>query len=523
MFTRHKRKGRRPRRTGVIQKPGGTIHPRVQKVGPEHFGVVSVDCAKARSKWMLCDFYGNVLVPPTIVAHCQPAFARAVGQLRESAQRHALQDVIVAVERTGRYHHAVQRAFATAGYEARTVHPFATKQFRQPADPGIKTDDKDLAAIHRCAVNGFALADVPLDESWREFQLLIRHRRDLVRKGSALRCQIREHLEAAMPGYAANFEKFWEMGAPLHVAWQIGSAKGICQAGLGGLIRLLRRDRVRFQERTLERILAWAGQAADGDIAAERHRGIALALNEDRTTKEREIQGLEREIAGRLARTPYILLLSFPGINVVSAGDFAGEAGPMSRYAHSRCITGRAGLYPSRYQSDQVDRANGPLVRCANRRLRAAILGVADNLILCNRHFGRLAVRWKEAGKDPRDTHVKVALRFCRIAFQMVAGQQVFRHPCIRGRNYILHKLMTFHREHGTPADQILADLQAALEQLPRREYAAEAVPLAEELEALQKCRRPGPQLVGEILPLVLAKLRGRQVQSRESGAQDPR
>ena len=38
-------------------------------VGPEHFGIVSIDCAKARCiNWMLCDFYGNVLIPPTIVA-----------------------------------------------------------------------------------------------------------------------------------------------------------------------------------------------------------------------------------------------------------------------------------------------------------------------------------------------------------------------------------------------------------------------------------------------------------------------
>ena len=61
---------RRPRsgRVRQVVKPQGTFHPRVQKVGPEHFGVVSVDCAKARSKWMLADFFGKVRVPPTIVA-----------------------------------------------------------------------------------------------------------------------------------------------------------------------------------------------------------------------------------------------------------------------------------------------------------------------------------------------------------------------------------------------------------------------------------------------------------------------
>jgi hypothetical protein len=47
-----------------VHKPHGVIQPRVQKVGPEHFGIASLDCAKARFRWMLCDFYGKVLVPP---------------------------------------------------------------------------------------------------------------------------------------------------------------------------------------------------------------------------------------------------------------------------------------------------------------------------------------------------------------------------------------------------------------------------------------------------------------------------
>jgi hypothetical protein len=61
----------------------------------------------------------------------------------------------------------------------------------------------------------------------------------------------------------------------------------------------------------------------------------------------------------RLARTPYVLLRSFPGINVVRASEFAREKGPISNYANSRTITGCAGLGPSRYQSDLVDHASG--------------------------------------------------------------------------------------------------------------------------------------------------------------------
>src|SRR6266851_7561289 len=97
------RKRSSSRRPEVLQKPAGVIHPRVQKVGPEHFGIVSVDGAKARSKWMLCDFYGNVLVPPTTVEHNRVQLDAAIARLRLAVTEHHLGDLIVAVERTGRY------------------------------------------------------------------------------------------------------------------------------------------------------------------------------------------------------------------------------------------------------------------------------------------------------------------------------------------------------------------------------------------------------------------------------------
>src|SRR6476661_685073 len=80
-----RRRGRKAR-PDVLQKPRGVVHPRVQKVGPEHFGVVAVDCAKARSKWMLTDFYGNVLVPPTAVEHTRVGFDAALATLRQAVK-----------------------------------------------------------------------------------------------------------------------------------------------------------------------------------------------------------------------------------------------------------------------------------------------------------------------------------------------------------------------------------------------------------------------------------------------------
>jgi transposase len=100
---------------------------------------------------------------------------------------------------------------------------------------------------------------------------------------------------------------------------------------------------IRFQQRTLQTVVDWAEQATPDDVAASQHLRIALALYDDRQRKIQEIQALEGDIASRLVQTPYVLLLSFPGINVVSAADFAGEMGPIEHYLNAKSISGRAG------------------------------------------------------------------------------------------------------------------------------------------------------------------------------------
>jgi transposase len=497
----------------LIQKASGVLHARVRQVGPEHFGIVCVDPAKIRSKWMLADFYGKVLVEPTTVEHTEGHLAQAVTRLQQATKEHGLKDLVVAVERTGNYHEFCKRAFRKAGYETRVVHPFATKQYRLPANPGDKTDDNDLAAMHRAAANGFGLLEPEVDQNARHFRMLVRHRRDLVRKNSRLRCQIQEHLYLAMPGYAKCFDDLWDSNVALPIARATGSPSAVQHAGVEGLSHVLIQDGVRFQVRSLHKILVWSQNAPQPDPDWQLRRRIICDLEDDRSSKALKIQALEREICSSLVKTPYVLWLAIPGINVVSAAELGAEMGPIGHYANANHITGRAGVFPGRYQSDEVDRKHG-LVRCANTRLRAALMQVSDNLVNNNHYFGALAAVWKNEEVDQRLIRVRIAKRFSRVGYAMAAGQELISHSCCQPRHYILEKLLAFHREHDTPMDHTLVDLNKAIDQLPENAYRHEAVPLCEKLDQINAGRSRRPQRIGEILPAILARLLNEPIQS---------
>lgn len=520
MVTKRKKRKSTFSKKRFIGKPNGQIQERVQVVGPEHFGIVAVDCAKRRSKWMLCDFYGKVIVEPTEVEHTTGGLRTMTQRVAEVCKSDGLTDMIVAVEMTGIYHKPVQRAFRKARFDTRIVHPFASNHYRQPLHPDAKTDDNDLEAIFHAAIKGYGLATLPPGEVYQSLQAVSRHRHNLVKQRSRLMVQIRRLLHQTMPGFADLFDddKLFHKSIALPVALTFSSANAIRKAGVDGIASHLRKTKVRFQSRTIERIVAWASTAVDPSELAEMQTRQWKELNDVRQLFGMQIAASERELAGFLAKTPYVLLLSVTGINVVSAARLAGEAGPIEHYASATAINGRAGLYPSRYQSDEVDHADGTLVRQCNRKLRGAAMLVAENLIKCHSYYRGLSALWKQRKVDPRDRRCRIANRAMRMVYQLVGGGQLWRGQGI-DREYLLAKLQEFHRVHKTPIEQSIRDLNEAFAWLPRSAYAEEAKPL----EELVRKKYRGPKPIGDLLIPLLIRLGVNDAERVESNTSEAR
>ena len=59
-----------------------------------------------------------------------------------------------------------------------------------------------------------------------------------------------------------------------------------------------------------------------------------------------QIAKLEREMASCWCEPPYVLLMSIPGINVVTAAEFAGEMGPITTTPMTRLSPAEPGSIP---------------------------------------------------------------------------------------------------------------------------------------------------------------------------------
>src|SRR4029078_274309 len=94
VMSQFRRSANRPK-PFLLQKPNGVLADRVQAVGPEHFGIVAFDCAKARSRYLFADFYGHVFLEPTTVAHNRHDFNAAIQSVRQAMAQHGVRDCVV--------------------------------------------------------------------------------------------------------------------------------------------------------------------------------------------------------------------------------------------------------------------------------------------------------------------------------------------------------------------------------------------------------------------------------------------
>jgi transposase len=211
-------------------------------------------------------------------------------------------------------------------------------------------------------------------------------------------------MHQTMPGYADLFED------------DKLSASHIARHGSDGMAKYLKQQKIRFQSKTLDRIASWAATAAEPSALATMLTEQWKQLDKLRELLTQQVDSKKQEMAKFLAKTKYVLLLSITGINVVSAAGLAGEAGPIEHYASARALNGRAGLFPSRYQSDGVD-IQTSVARTCNRRLRAAAMMVAENLIKCHPYYRGLSALWTTRKVDPRDRRCRVANRAMRMVF----------------------------------------------------------------------------------------------------------
>lgn len=444
------RRGSAPGGALVLKKGDDSLRRRVRELGGDKVGIVPVDVAKKRACAMVTDFYGTVLVPPELFPLTASGLQSLQQRIHTAEREHGLEQVVIGLEQTGRLHEPIRRALEQR-WEVKLVHPLVTNHLRQGISRSIKTDGMDVDALFRAVAGCYGSPVRPVPAAYEHWRVLHRARQQLVDDRSALKLRMHERIHAVLPGFSGQFDNLWSSSAALALIGRFDGPEPIRQLGAQGLHGWLREQGAGCSQAKVEALAHWAVEAVTPAATATTEAAILRADLEQLAGLTRRIEQCERQLLKFLVQSPYVLLLSVCGISHVLSSGLGGEAGPMSMYMTARQLSGRAGLFPRRYQSDETDLQGGTMAK-GEPFLRDALMKIGRCLVLRQGAFHawgqtRRAAEWCE-----KEIVAAMANRFCRIAHAMILRGQTFAHPDARPAVSVLGKLLNVAADLGMEA-----------------------------------------------------------------------
>ena len=106
------------RRKRGFGRRGGTVHvhkadgsylQRVKQAGPKRSAFLVVDPAKKRHRVLLANWYSEPLMETLTIENTKQGLERLVAIVKAECEEHKIKELVVGVERTGRYYKPVYR------------------------------------------------------------------------------------------------------------------------------------------------------------------------------------------------------------------------------------------------------------------------------------------------------------------------------------------------------------------------------------------------------------------------------
>ncbi len=451
--------GRKRRSKGgtlVLKKTDESLRRRVREIGGERVGIVPIDVAKQRVCAMIADFYGNVLLDPEEFPVTAGGLDLLDRRIAETQQEHALKLMVIGLEQTGRLHEPVKRVLGRR-WEIKMIHPLVTNHLRKGFSHSIKTEGMDVDALLRAVAGCYGSPVRTLPVAYERWQAVHRAREQLVDERSTLKLRMHERIHAVLPGLSTRFDNIWSSPLAMLLIRTVDSPSMLLSYSIEKLYGWCREQGVSCTRPRAEKLLAWAADAVPPTAAASTEAAILGGDVEQLAFLTKRIEGYERQSLEFLVQTPFVLLLSILGISHILAGGLGAEAGAMQFYATARNLSGRAGLYPRRYQSDETDRQGCGMAN-GHPFLRDVLMKSGRCLIMPNGAFfawgeSRRAMQWCQ-----KKIVAAMANRYCRIAHTMLLAGQTFCHADARAGGSVIGKLLNVAADLGIGA-QPLTDL----------------------------------------------------------------
>ena len=401
--------------------------------------LVPIDVSKVLQKSMILNYFGEVLEHPFSFMVSQTGMKLLIEKIEKAKQSYQAERVFIGIEATGHYYEDVVRILTEEGYSVHIINPASTHEERKQHLTYTKTDDIDLYLIAEVLIGNKATNAKLTTGVYKQLQHLTRARRSEINKRSRIKMEIRtmhDHIWREFQGYSVLadgkvktrkiFSDFWGK-ASLHLLTYFPHASQILKLGKVGLRKLSKEHNLKLRKTTIEKLLYAANESVSRPIEELSSELFLLKQKlKDYEWHTKNIRAYEQEIERIFIETDGVLLLTVPGIGLVTAAEIYCEMGDLSHYTRASQLIKKAGTNPTIKQSGPKEGYYGRISKQGNANLRRAVYTAGRTLSVHNDALKPFYTRLKEKGKKTGKIYIAMGNKFLKIAFAMLKNQKPF-------------------------------------------------------------------------------------------------
>jgi len=412
----------------------------IRKIGGENILLVAVDAAKYLHKAIICNFYGDILVKPFEFDASKSGFNKLRESIQLEKEKHGMKQVVFGIETTGHYYEDLVHHCYNEDYHVRIVNAATTKEMRNMLLNWSKTDNLDLMAIVQAVISGHGTSRKLTNNRLDDLRKLTRTRREFVKAQSSIKNQIRVHADFIFReiqgkiiyrnGKRENVKPFTDLFGKSGIYFMRNCLhpSDILVLGKDGMRELSIRENLKLRDTTIACLLDFAQSSISKPKEQVEVEQDLLHLKLDQLEiMNRQIKILEKKIEDLFIDTEAAVILSVPGIGVVTGAELAAEMGDISDFNHAGQLIKMAGTNPTVKQSGERKPSCYAISRQGRKPFRNVVYRVGKSLARNNPEMNEKYQALIDRGKAPRQVYIALGNRMVRLAYSMIKHQTLYR------------------------------------------------------------------------------------------------
>ncbi len=401
--------------------------------------IVPIDAAKVLQKSMILNYFGEVIESPFSFVVNQSGMNLLIEKIEEAKHSCQAERVFIGIEATGHYYEDIVRILTNKGHSVHIINPASTHEERKQHLTYTKTDDIDLYLIAEVLIGNKATNAKLTTGVYKQLQFLTRARRSEVNKRSRIKVEIRtlhDNIWREFQGYSVLengkvktkkiFSDFWGK-ASLHLLTYFPHASQVIELGELGLRRLSKEHNLKLRNTVIEKLLCAASESVSKPLSELSSELFLLNQKlKDYEWHTQNIEKYEKEIERIFINTDGLLLLTVPGIGLITAAEIYCEMGDLTNYTSASQLIKKAGTNPTIKQSGKSEGYYGRISKQGNANLRRVVYNAGRTLSVHNDALKPFYTRLKEKGKKAGKIYIAMGNKFLKIAFSMLKNHKPF-------------------------------------------------------------------------------------------------